>query len=160
MKEVAHYESLWGLSYTAHPLSRKVAFVPVRWLLALTSRDAQLGSNNLAGKMLSGERLLENLCKEGMAHPIILSVNGIGDQKRVRVDCGQHRVRIAYYLTDIRWLPCVVEVSQGKDPVIRMSNGHHSHRIAEEAFEQAPNIRDQFMSPMELFSRYWMEDIA
>lgn len=160
LEEITHYESLWGMSYAAHPLSRKIAFVPVRWLLALTSRDAQLASNNLHGEMLPGERLLENLCKEGMAHPIMLSVNGVGEPRRVRVDCGQHRVRIAYYLTDIRWLPCVVEVSHHKDPVIREGNGHHSYRIAEEALEQPPNMRAQFMSPMELFARYWLEDIG
>lgn len=154
----AHFESLWGRSYQEHPLSHLVGFVPTTWLVSIASRKPDLGSNNLKGEMLSGARLNETLKREGMVHPIIISINGVGEDFRVRLDCGQHRARVACLIAGIGWLPCFVEVSHGRSPFIR-GNGPHEYALNPEALAAKPDIKAQFMSPASLFSRYEVSDI-
>lgn len=153
-KDIFDYESKWGANYKRHPLIHLVDFVPTEWLVSIASEHTDdLASNNLRGEMLSGERLNENLMREGMAHPLIISVNGVGEEIKVRLDCGQHRARVALLLADIRWLPCFVEVSHGKSPVIR-NNGPHEHPIDRAFLLREPDIRAQFMKPSDLFRAY------
>lgn len=155
---INEYEQAWGRNYRDHPLSDFVSFVPSDWLSAIGSRKSDLASNGLDGVILSGQKLNENLCREGMAHPIIISVNGVGDDIKVRLDCGQHRARIAHLVAGVQWLPCFVEVSHGKSAFIR-SNGPHEYQISPEALLRKPDIKAQFMRPDALFSRFDIQDI-
>lgn len=155
---ISQYESQWGSVYREHPLNPYVSFVPTSWLVSIASRKDDLASNGLTGEMLSGHRLNESLSRDGMVHPMIISVNGVGDETKVRLDCGQHRARVAYLLAGVEWLPCFVEVSHGVSPYIR-ANGPHEYHIHQEALSRKPDMKAQFMRPSELFSRFDVRDI-
>jgi hypothetical protein len=159
-EKIQHYISLWKANYQQHPLAHKVGFIPTEWLLKITSdRKHDFASNTIHGDILDGERLNQNICKEGMHHPIIVSINGVGNDYKVRLDCGQHRVRIAHHIAKIQALPCFIEVSHGKSSVIRILNGDHEYDIKSEALKRSPRIIEQFENPDDIFQRYQLSDI-
>lgn len=45
-------------------------------------------------------------------HPLIVSVNGVGEEIKVRLDCGQHRARVVLAIAGIAWLPYFMEPSE------------------------------------------------
>ena len=155
LEAIIDFESKWGTRYKSHPLIHLVDFVPTQWLIAIASGKNDLASNSLKGEMLSGEKLNNNLMNDGMAHPLIISINGVGDDYKVRLDCGQHRARVAYLLAHIEWLPCFVEVSPGRSPFIR-ANGDHEYFLDTKYLRTKPDVVAQFMKPSELFSEYFL----
>lgn len=154
-EDVADFEAKWGTRYKNHPLIDCVDFVPTEWLVSIASGKDDLASNNITGEMLSGEKLNEAIGKDGMVHPLIISINGIGPDYKVRLDCGQHRARIALLIADIAWLPCFVEVSHGRSPYIR-ANGDHEYPIDRRQLLREPDIQAQFMRPSKLFMHYYL----
>lgn len=152
-EDIAAYEAKWGTRYKNHPLIDFVDFIPTEWLVSIGSGKDDLASNNIDGEMLSGEKLNEAISKDGMVHPLIVSINGVGDDYKVRLDCGQHRARVALLVAGIDWLPCFVEVSPGASPYIR-ANGPHEYPIDRNLLLRKPDIEAQFMRPSALFSRY------
>lgn len=153
LKDITDFESKWGTRYKKHPLIGLTDFVPAEWLISIASGKDDLASNDLSGEILSGERLNEAISRDGMAHPLIISINGVGDDYKVRLDCGQHRARVAYSIAGLKWLPCFVEVSHGTSPFIR-DNGPHEHHIDKSMLLREPDIEAQFMNPSDLFFGY------
>jgi hypothetical protein len=159
-EKINQYIALWGDNYQKHPLAHKVGFIPTKWLLKITSdRKFDFASNTIHGDILDGERLNQNICKEGMHHPIIVSINGVGDDYKILLDCGQHRVRIAHHIAHIEALPCFVEVSHGKSSVIRNLNGNHEYALNSNSLLRKPSVIEQFENPDDIFRRYQLSDI-
>lgn len=158
--EEKQYIFVWGNNYQKHPLADKVSFVPTKWLLRITSdKKDDLSSNNIHGEILNGKALNKNLCQEGMYHPIIISINGVGDIMKVRLDCGQHRVRIAHHIAKLDVLPCFVEVSHSPSAVIRNLNGDHEYILDPDALKRYPSAITQFEKPDDIFRRFSLSDI-
>lgn len=153
---IAQYEAKWKTAYKGHALAHLVEFVPTEWLVSIGSRKFDMGTNDLKGKSVSGERLNQVLMQEGMVHPLIVSINGVGHDYRIRLDCGQHRARVALLIAELPWLPCYIEVSHDDSPFIR-SNGQHEYPISANDLVREPDIRAQFMRPSDLLARYTVE---
>lgn len=156
--DINKYEQSWGTNYKSHPLIHQVSFVPVQWLLSITSRLNDVDSNDMYGNLLDGHKLNSNLISEGMSHPIIISINSVGTNRMVRLDCGQHRVRIAAWIQGMEWLPCFVEVTHGDTAFIR-DNGPHEYILSPGALQREPDAHKHFMKPSDLFARYDIRDI-
>ncbi len=139
----------------SHPLAQRGIFemLPTAWVQALANKKAGFVTDDGLGGavMLTLEQLWDDMCKQGMRDPFVLSAGR--HTRDCRLEAGNHRIQL-FSQHGVPYVPAVVLV--GDDCIISLQNGDHRYKhellLEKQDFTNGYLEERVYMAPSDVFA--------
>jgi hypothetical protein len=133
-----------------HPLYKqgKVELLPTDWVWKYYGRDVTPEVDLLDGKIVSMDKLWENMLEVGLHNPLIIRV-GLKNRK-FRLEAGNHRIQV-FHQHGVLFVPVTVQVHEVCSPSEKdaMTNATYNFDLPDGLL--ISEITDEYMAPSQVF---------